>query len=308
MDASGAARQILSRLEKKGCRGRIVPIHHVADLKEDLDLSHNQGVYDELFYRESLSGFQFNVSEAFPNARSIIITSSPQFQQRVSFQFKGGNHTFIVPPTYSDRTDYPVEKMITEVLESTEFRIYKARLPVKLLAVRSALANYGKNNITYIDGLGSFHRLKVFLSDLPAFEDSWAESEMMGQCGNCSACVKKCPTNAIVSNRFLIHAERCLTFHNERQAEFPDWIDPTWHNCLIGCMVCQLVCPANKGVRSRYEEGESFNEDETSLLLRGVSVDQVPQLTADKLRRLSLLEDLGLIARNLKVLLSQRLS
>ena len=308
MDASGVARQILSGLEKKGCRGRIVSIQHVTDLKKEIDLSHNQGVLDDLLYRERLSGFQFNFSEAFPNARSIIITSAPQPQQKVIFQFEGSTYGFTVPPTYSSHTDRLVEKAIMDALRPVKCHVYKARLPEKLLAVRSGLAKYGKNNIAYIDGLGTFHRLKVFLSDLPAVEDTWSESEMLERCGKCSACIKKCPTGAIPSDRFLIRADRCLTFHNEREAEFPDWIDPAWHNCLVGCMVCQLVCPANRGVRGQYGKGENFSEKETDLVLRGASVERVPRPTADKLRRLGLLDDVGLLARNLKVLIRQRSS
>ena len=308
MDASGVSRQILSGLEGKGCRGRIVSIQRITDLKEEIDLSHNQGVLDDLLYRERLTWFQFNFPEAFPNAESIIITSAPQPQQKVSFQFEGRTSDFTVPPTYSDYTDRLVEKAIMDVLGPVTCHIQRARLPEKLLAVRSGLAKYGKNNIAYIEGLGTFHRLRVFLSDLPVVEDTWSESEMMEQCDGCSACIKKCPTGAILSDRFLIRAERCLTFHNERLADFPDWIDPAWHNCLIGCMICQLVCPANRGVRSQSGKGESFTEAETALVTRGVSVDQLPRSTADKLQRLGLLEDVGLITRNLNVLLRQRSS
>jgi len=308
MDASGVARQILSGLEKKGCRGRIVSIQHVTDLKKEIDLSHSQGVLDDLLYRERLSGFQFNFSEASPDAKSIIITSTPQPQQKVSFQSEGRTYDCIVPPTYAYHTDRLVEKVIMNGLEPMKCHVYKARLPDKLLAVRSGLAKYGKNNIAYIEGLGTFHRLKVFLSDFPAVEDTWSELEMLERCGKCSACIRECPTSAILSDRFLIRAERCLTFHNERQAEFPGWIDPAWHNCLIGCMVCQLVCPANRGVRSQYGKGESFTEEETALVTKGVSADQLPRLTADKLQRLGLLEDVGLVTRNLNVLIRQRSS
>lgn len=73
-------------------------------------------------------------------------------------------------------------------------------------------------------------------------------------------------------------------------------------------MVCQLVCPADKEVRSWFGEGASFTEEETALLISGASADQLPPLTADKLRRLGLLEDVGLITRNLNVLLKQRSS
>jgi epoxyqueuosine reductase len=308
MDASRVARQILSGLEREGCRGRIVSIQHITDLKKEIDLRYSQGFLDDLLYRERLTWFRFNLSEATPDARSIIITSAPQPQQKVTFQVEGRAYDFIVPPTYSDCTDRLVEKLITDALRQVRCHVYKARLPEKLLAVHSGLAKYGKNNIAYVEGLGTFHRLKVFLSDLPAVEDTWSESQMLEQCAKCSACIKKCPTSAIISDRFLIRAERCLTFHNEREAEFPGWIDPAWHNCLIGCMVCQLVCPANREISDQFGEGESFTEEETALLSRVASIDDVPPLTADKLRRLGLLEDVGLLGRNLNVLIRRHSS
>ncbi|MDM7999972.1 MAG: 4Fe-4S double cluster binding domain-containing protein [Dehalococcoidia bacterium] len=307
MDASATARRVLSRLEQVGCRGRIVSVQHVNDLKNGIGLSHQQGLFDEVFYRERLSGFQFRLSETCPEARSIIVTSSPQLQQKVTFRFEGRTLTFVVPPTYSGHTDQIAEKAIREALTPAGFTTQAAHLPAKLVAVRSGLAEYGRNNITYIEGWGSFHRLKVFLSDLPVVDDSWVEAGLMQQCRQCSACIKKCPTRAIPGDRFLIRAERCLTFHNEREGEFPGWIDPAWHNCLVGCMLCQTVCPANRGLRQRFGPGESFDEEETKLLTKGVSPDELPAPAADKLKRLGLLEDAVLISRNLNALLRQHL-
>ncbi|MCK5093868.1 MAG: hypothetical protein KAR18_04015 [Spirochaetes bacterium] len=51
-----------------------------------------------------------------------------------------------------------------------------------------------------------------------------------------------CPTGAIDSNRLLIYGERCLTYFNERPGVFPDWIEHSWHKCLVGCLECQRVC------------------------------------------------------------------
>ena len=70
-------------------------------------------------------------------------------------------------------------------------------MPWKLLAVRSGLAQYGKNNITFIQGLGSFYRLVAFISDLPCAEDNWGEFKSLDDCRNCDACTKACPSGAI---------------------------------------------------------------------------------------------------------------
>jgi epoxyqueuosine reductase len=101
----------------------------------------------------------------------------------------------------------------------------------------------------------------------------------------------------------LLHAERCLVFHNEKKGDipFPDWIDPSWHNCIIGCLHCQRVCPQNKDLLQWFEENVEFSQDETALLLKGVTREQLPAGTAKKLQHLNLLDDIGILPRNLGV-------
>ena len=185
------------------------------------------------------------------------------------------------------------------------YKLKKVRLPDKLLAVRSGLAQYGKNNLTYVKGCGSFHRPAVFISDFPCEADSWKEPEVMEQCETCSACMKACPTAAVGFDRFLLHAERCLTFLNERPKDFPDWLSPDWHNSLVGCMICQKVCPANKGVVKWIEAGATFDNAETDLILNDIPEEQLPRKTSEKLKVQGMMEYYDVLGRNLKALMQK---
>ncbi len=151
----------------------------------------------------------------------MIVAAAAQPQVRISFVYQGETCRAVVPPTYSYDTDEKTRSLLSSILKPQGYRVADARVPPKLLAVRSGLAGYGKNNLTCIDGLGSFFRLKAFFSDLPCSGDAWGDLQVLEDCHGCPACRKSCPTHAISANRFLIQAERCLTFHNERQAEFP---------------------------------------------------------------------------------------
>jgi epoxyqueuosine reductase len=184
--------------------------------------------------------------------------------------------------------------------------VAKAILPKKLLAVRSGLAAYGKNNITYVPEMGSFHGLVAAYSDLPAPEDNWRPAQMLEACQKCSACLRHCPTDAITSDRFLLHAERCITYHNEKPSEvpFPAWMDPFWHNCLVGCLHCQRVCPQNREMWQWVQDGAEFSQEETALLLEGIPFDQLPPAVADKLERLEMDSYAQVLSRNLNALLS----
>ncbi len=180
----------------------------------------------------------------------------------------------------------------------------QALIPEKLLAVRSGLGYYGRNNICYVDGMGSFHQPVVFFTDLPCEETNWRESKLMERCNNCSACIRNCPTGAITTERILLHAERCITLYNERPGAFPDWIDPKWHNCILGCLRCQDACPENKAVLGWVEEKGEFSEEETVLILQEKEFARLPSSTLRKLEQLELPEYYrNLLPRNLAVLL-----
>jgi epoxyqueuosine reductase len=295
---------ICSRLEEKGYRGKVVPVEHVAQLKSEIEEGIGQrkiaaGVHDRY-----LAEFQFDVSSRVPKARSIIITAAPQPQRRVTFRFKGRSHSAMIPPTYYNDTDKQIKNILQNILVFNDYQLYPAALPSKLLATRSGLARYGKNNITYVEGLGSFVRLRAFLSDLPVGRSEWSEPQAMKACNRCQACLNECPTRAIAQDRFLLHAERCLTFFNEGSEEFPGWIDPAWHNSLVGCMRCQLVCPVNKPFFEWVEDGEDFDETETGLILNKVPVDRLPPETVHKLNRCYMMEYLDVLPRNFRALLT----
>ena len=196
-----------------------------------------------------------------------------------------------------------MEHLLTEVLAAKGYSMARTALPLKLLAVRSGLGAYGRNNVCYVPNMGSFLQLVAFYSDLPCQKDNWQEAQMMKGCQNCNACRQNCPTGAIASDRFLLHAERCISFHNERRGDipFPVWMDPSSHNCLVGCLHCQRACPQNRKFLRWIEEKEEFSQGETVLLLEGVPRDQLPAATMRKLKHLDLLEDTDILPRNLGV-------
>jgi epoxyqueuosine reductase len=294
---------ICSRLEEKGCRGTVVSVERVAQLKYEIEEWLRRRVVDVALYDRYLSRFKFDVTTNLPGTCSIIITAAPQPQRRTTFHFRGQTYPVIIPPTYYADTDDRVKNMLQNILDANGYQLHRAALPLKLLAVCSGMAGYGKNNIAYVEGLGSFVRLKAFLSDMPADGTDWRPPQVMKDCDKCRACLKACPTGAIVPNRFLIHAERCLTFLNEGGGEFPEWIDPAWHNSLMGCMKCQLVCPVNKQFVKWVEEGENFTEAETELILNGVPLDRMSPETVHKLNRCYMAEDLDVLPRNLRALM-----
>jgi epoxyqueuosine reductase len=299
------SRALHESLGKQGFQGKIVSIEHVKELETEIMARYRKGLLDPELYDTYLASFDFGCQQKLPGARSLIVVTVPQPQIQVTFLWEDKSYPVVIPPTYYSAIDNDVANLLKTVLEPKGYQLQKVRLPEKLLAVRSGLAQYGKNNITYVKGMGSFQRPVVFISDYPCKEDSWGEATALEHCENCSACLKACPTKAIVSDRFQLYAERCLTFHNERSEAFAQWLSPSWHNSLVGCMICQKVCPANKDVVKWIEAGATFDNEETDLILNGVSKEQLSPKTSEKLKGLDTMRYYDVLARNLKALIEK---
>ncbi len=301
---------LIAQLEAQGYKGRIIPIQHLLELQEEIKDHYRRGLFDEQFYQESLTSFDFSPPASLPEARSVMVIAVPRPQFQILFTWQGNPVPVFVPAYYLRwrETEKQLEDSLAQILAPYGQRAIQAALPAKLLAVRSGLGQYGKNNICYVPGMGSFLRLWTFYSDYPCQEDNWHEAQMMTRCQDCSACLRKCPTGAITSERFLLRAERCITFHNEQPGDvaFPDWLDPSWHNCLVGCSQCQNFCPENKKFRKWVDKVGEFTEQETARIMERIPLDQLPAPTMKKLARSDLSDYANLLPRNLSVLVNQQ--
>jgi len=286
-------------------RFRIVSLERLRELGDEIEKYRRSGCLDQEFYRGRLSGFAHDPPPDFPGAQSIIIVAVPHAKIHVAFEWRGRTRRHVIPPTYLSHLDEGDERLLAEIFDRHGYRLAKAVLPLKQLAVRSGLGVYGRNNICYIPGGGSYQRLVAFFTDAPCEKDPWRDNRMLERCGRCSVCADSCPTGAISSDRFLLRAERCLTYLNEENGEFPAWLDPSRHHCLVGCMVCQAVCPENKRLPEWNEDVGHFSESETGLIMRRTPMSELPAATVEQLAMLDIVEYYDVLPRNLGVLFNK---
>jgi epoxyqueuosine reductase len=299
-------KNVYSELEKHQCKGKLTSAGNVKKLEEKFITSHQRGDFDEVFYQRELVHFDFKIPQNNAEWKSIIVVAVPQPHVRITFHPNGEPFPCIVPSTYSHKTDDFARKVIESVLSPIEYRLEAVQLPLKSLAVHCGLAEYGRNNISYVKGLGSFNRLVAFYSDFPCLKDDWREPKVMERCEKCTVCQKMCPTGAIPTDRFLLRAERCITFHNESAHELPNWLDPVWHRCLVGCLICQKTCPVDREFVDNIEDGPTFSPAETDLILKDTPEYLMPAETLAKFKEMDLMEYWGLLGRNLQLLFDNR--
>lgn len=297
--------EALERLEKAGCACRIVSANHFGDLREVLESLHREGKFDEEVYKEHYARFNYVLPKEAGFAKSIISVAVPVPAMTVTFVHDGKDIRALLPPTYADGAAINAfaKRTLKKVMKPGNYKFVWEPLAFKTLAVRSGLAKYGRNNITYVGKYGTFNRLTAFFTDYPCEEDQWQEPEALATCSKCTACIKACPTGAISGDRFLIKVERCLTCMNERPSErpFPGWVRPEWHNAIAGCMFCQNACPHNRQVIGWAEDKGRVSERDTDYLLKGKFEGERATRMNARLQKLGL--DITMFPRNLQALL-----
>jgi len=297
--------QILEKLEERGHRAAAVPVDRLRELRGHYEELARRWMLDEGIAGDLLRGLVFEPPDAVTDPASLVVVATPDPVVSCTFAWRGADVEVSVPPTYLHlrRKSDDVTREVRALLPEGGHAACIINAPHKLLAVRSGLARYGKNNITYIRGLGSFYRLTTVCTDIPCDASEWVDPSMMARCEGCTRCGEACPTGAIPEDRVLLRSELCITYWNEKPAAvpFPEWLAERWHNCLVGCLHCQLACPENEAVLGYRDSGPRFTEGETQLLLQAVGPGDMPEGLKQKLETWDLLEWLSVLPRNLAV-------
>jgi epoxyqueuosine reductase len=124
------------------------------------------------------------------------------------------------------------------------YRVFTDSAPVMevALAQKAGLGWRGKHTLLLNREAGSLFFLGEILTDLPLPLDQAVGSH----CGQCSACIDVCPTQAIVGP-YRLDARRCISYLTiELKGSIPLELRPLIGNRVYGCDDCQLFCPWNK--------------------------------------------------------------
>lgn len=283
-------------------------------------LSESLNQLEEMFQAGELNELQSNRLKEWiayddykiQNRKSIILVAHSVIgkTRRLIFDFNGTEITALLPPTYGDgganqQYENEVEKNLASYLAAFGHKVERLAGPYKNLAARSGLGKFGRNNLIYVDGFGSYIRIVGFVTDAELnpeiFPEIEREKQILETCGECNLCERSCPTHAIRADRFLLHVNRCLAYQNSRLYDGHD-LQSAKNDCLVGCITCQNQCPHNKafiGVGSVLSE--HFTQAESDYILKGSDmVEEIGTRVYEKLGRLGLLQYREFIFRNIR--------
>ncbi len=292
---------------------KTMSVDHLNDLQKDIDKIKSSGkISKHPVFKSYIKDKKFKIPENFPEARFLVIMAVFTKLMKVDFHLNGTTYETMIPPQYYDdgiSINDLIKTIQQQIIKEPGYRVEKAsQIHLKLLAARSGLGNYGRNNIIFVDGMGSFITLYAFFTDFQFDKDNWQEIKMLEECEKCRNCLGICPTSCITMDNFVIDVTKCITLYNEIDGKFPRWIRPSWHNALMGCMKCQIPCPANEKVPDYAGRLEDVTEEETLKILQGESNDELINSLTKKLKGFTpatSIEYFPIFTRNLNVLINQ---
>lgn len=161
---------------------------------------------------------------------------------------------WIHPYYFASQQAYDAAEAIVKANPDMQLALRDDDLLVKPIFDRMAGFRKGRNTLTYFKDLGSRFHVQIMTSDLslPPTEHLRFD-QPINLCRACQACVRACPTNALEDGVF--HRERCIRSWQMSGQPIPEEIRHCMSNTLIGCDVCQRVCPHNPPPKGEAHPG-----------------------------------------------------
>lgn len=207
-----------------------------------------QGMHGEMSYMERHFDLRLDPSKLVPGAKSVISLVYNYFPET------GQNEGAPVISKYAYGKDYHdvIKERLREMIDiieghigKTEGRIFTDSAPIleRAWAVKSGIGWVGKNGNLIIKKSGSFFFLAEWITDL---EPEYDQPFPTDHCGQCTACIDACPTDAILPGK-IIDGSKCISYFTiELKNQIPDDIKSDLTNRMFGCDICQDVCPWNR--------------------------------------------------------------
>jgi len=280
-------------------------------VRNRIEIRQRHGDFAPGFFDENLTVFKYLEDISVTQPRSLILVVVPRPAHILRFELDNEILETILPPTYVNYRG--LFENVRKDLEKTALGgvgiVATVQAPLKSLSVCLGLTSYGRNNIVYDSEFGSYFQLAGYVTDIPlgtTVEDIQPERKLPS-CSSCRMCLKACPTGAIAEDRFLLHAEKCYTLHSESSRPISADMRPPSLRCLIGCLRCQQVCPANKGRLIKESAGVSFNREETSAMIEDGDFrnERLAESIQTKFDTLAMTEGLAVFRRNLRRMLGK---
>jgi epoxyqueuosine reductase len=221
--------------------------------KEFYDWWTQQGFAADMHFLKQQRPRRQRLSEILPGAQAAVVCL---------MQFPGAPPEEFAPPAqnrthgkiarYAIHEDYhntiepklaELAKFIDEVAGAKSLAyIDTGAIPERSLAREAGLGWIGKNAMLIHPEDGSWFWIGEIITTAALSPDR----PITDHCGKCRKCIDACPTGAILEDLRAVDSRKCLAYLNiEHRGEIASEFHKPMGEWLLGCDICQEVCPWN---------------------------------------------------------------
>ncbi|MBQ2955736.1 MAG: epoxyqueuosine reductase [Clostridia bacterium] len=235
------------------------------------------------------------ITDIMPDAKCVMLCAMPY---RPFIPEAGQAHVDAYYLT-SNRAHEAVQQLARAIAEQLSLSaVPSPPIFIKPLAVRSGLGEFGRNGLVSVGQYGTRAALQTVLLNADLAAPEHEDRALSPHCTSCGACVKACPVGAL-DGTGRVDISRCLRAQPEGEA-FPEPLRKSLGGSLLGCDICQRVCPRNAQVIPAAMPDELRRALDLSQLLSGNFKPLIPFLGKNNARRQRLTARALIAAANLK--------
>jgi len=215
----------------------------------------NQDRHGEMGYMENYFDKRIDPRLLVPGAKSVVsllLNYYPEEQSlsegthKISKYAYGQDYHFVIKDKLKS-----FMKSIHEEIGEVSGRVFVDSAPVldKAWARESGIGWMGKHSNLINREMGSFFFIAELILDLELEFDT----PIKDYCGDCTACIDACPTDAIYEP-YKVDGSKCISYFTiELKSSIPIEVHGQFEDWVFGCDICQDVCPWNRFSKKHNE-------------------------------------------------------
>jgi len=194
---------------------------------------------------QSLIVVALNYNSPLPYSTELPVTHADESPRGWISRYAWGDDYHQV---LHEKLDALVAAMRAQFPQTFEARSYIDTGPIieRIAAKYAGLGWLAKNTCLINEEMGSWLFLGVIVTTLElAPSIPFGELPPPDLCGNCRLCLDACPTQAFPAP-YVLDASKCISYLTiELRGAIPAKLRPAMGRAVIGCDICQDVCPWN---------------------------------------------------------------
>jgi epoxyqueuosine reductase QueG len=154
----------------------------------------------------------------------------------------------------SSNAGYHAANKLLSNMDAAGVRVERAYVPVREMLIRNGIGIPLKNGLTAIPPYGTRFSVQTLIACLSDVAYTPERAVQSSRCENCHACERVCPSHAIDSGGYT--CEKCARAYMCGEP-MEDWVMDAMTS-ILGCELCQRVCPYNQGIEPITKLPDAF--------------------------------------------------